>query len=150
MNGASIRSPRRHARKPPSPPAAPSPSSSELVAAQARAAGEIASLVRLAELDAEQRDEGVPRPPRSDAAVHERHRLTAKLSSEVLDAYHRSLRAGRRPAVVRLAANVCSGCNVRLHSTLEQKVRKRHGVGSCPHCLRLVYDPAWLHTDDAR
>ena len=77
--------------------------------------------------------------------AHERHRLTAKLSSELLDAYNRSLRAGRRPAVVRLAANVCSGCNVRLHSTLEQKVRKRRGVGACPHCLRLVYDPAWLH-----
>jgi len=140
--------PRRGSSKPPGPPIASAPAS-ELEAAQAKAAGEIASLVKLAKLDAEQLDnEGVRRAPLNDAVADERHRLTAKLSSEILEAYNRSLRAGRRPAVVRLAANVCSGCNVRLHSTLEQKVRKRRGVGACPRCLRLVYDPAWLHPDD--
>ena len=68
----------------------------------------------------------------------------ARLSPEILEAYDRALRGGRQPAVVRLVASVCSGCHVRLHSTLEQKVRRRRGVGPCPHCLRLVYDPAWL------
>ena len=149
-NHAPTRAPRHGSRKPPSPAIA-SPPSRELAAAQAKAAGELASLVRLAELDAEQLDsEGVRRAPLNDAVAHERHRLAAKLSPEILEAYNRSLRAGRRPAVVRLAASVCSGCNMRLHATLEQKVRRRRGVGACPHCLRLVYDPAWLHRDEPR
>ena len=63
---------------------------------------------------------------------------------EILEAYDRAVRGGRRPAVVSLVASVCSGCHVRLHSTLEQKIRRRRGVAPCPHCLRLVYDPAWL------
>ena len=137
-------------RKAPSPAIA-SPPSCELAAARAKAAGEIASLVRLGELDAELLDsEGLRREPPSDAVAHERHRLAVKLSAEVLEAYNRALRAGRQPAVVRLAASVCSGCNVRLHSTLEQKVRRRRGIGACPHCLRLVYDPSWLQGDDPR
>jgi predicted nucleic acid-binding Zn-ribbon protein len=149
-NHAPARASRRGSLKQPSPAIA-SPPSRELAAAQAKAAGEIASLVRLAELDAELLDsEGRRREPPSDAVAHERHRLAAKLSAEILEAYNRALRAGRRPAVVRLAGNVCSGCNVRLHSTLEQKVRRRRGVGACPHCLRLVYDPVWLHRDDPR
>ena len=149
-NHAATRAPRRGSRKPPSP-TIESPPSRELAAAQAKAAAEIASLVQLAALDAEQLDsEGVLRTPLNDAGAHERHRLAAKVSSDILEAYNRALRAGRRPAVVRLAANVCSGCNMRLHATLDQKVRRRRGVGACPHCLRLVYDPAWLRTDDPR
>ena len=149
-NHAPSRAPRHGSRTPPSPAIA-SPPSRELAAAQAKAAGEIAALVQLAELDAEQLDsEGVRRAAPSDAVAHERRRLAAKVSAEILEAYNRSLRAGRRPAVVRLAANVCSGCNMRLHATLEQKVRRRRGVGACPHCLRLVYEPAWLHAEDSR
>jgi predicted nucleic acid-binding Zn-ribbon protein len=149
-NHTPTRAPRHGSRKPPGPVMA-SPPSPELAAAQAKAAGEIASLVQLAELDAEQLDsEGVRRATLNDAAAHVRHRLAAKLSPEILEAYNRALRAGRRPAVVRLAASVCSGCNMRLHATLEQRVRRRRGVGSCPHCLRLVYDPAWLHATDSR
>ncbi len=119
--------------------------------AQEKAAGEIAALIQLAELDARLLDrEKQRRTPVDDEAVHERHRLGARLSPEIRVAYDRALRAGRRPGVVRLAASVCSGCHVRLHSTLEQKIRRRRGVGSCPHCLRLVYDPAWLDTADSR
>ena len=112
-------------------------------------AGEIAALVEIAELDAKLLDgKGVRRAPPTDAVAHERHRLASKLSSEILEAYSRALRAGRRPAVVRLAANVCSGCHMRLHAMLEHKVRRGRGVGACPHCLRLVYDPGWLHKDE--
>jgi hypothetical protein len=139
------RAPRRGSHEPPSLAAASTPSR-ELAAARAKAAAEIASLVHLAELDAHPLNRGdEPRAPLSEAKAHERHRLTAKLAPETIEAYNRALRAGRQPAVVRLVANVCSGCHVRLHSTLEQKVRRRHGLGSCPHCLRIVYDPAWLH-----
>jgi predicted nucleic acid-binding Zn-ribbon protein len=143
------RTPRQATRKPPSLATAPAPSG-ELAAARARAASEIAALVRLAELDAAlvAREGGLGRVP--DEVADERRGLGAKLSPEIHEAYDRALRAGRRPAVVRLAANVCSGCNVRLHSTLEQRVRRRRGVGACPHCLRLVYDPAWLDTADPR
>ena len=149
-NHAPTRAPRRGSRKPPDP-VIPSPPSRELAAAQAKARGEIAALVQLAELDSEQLDgAGGLRTPRNEAGAHARHRLAAKLSPDVHEAYNRALRAGRRPAVVRLAANVCSGCHMHLHATLEQRVRRRRGVGACPHCLRLVYDPSWLHPDDLR
>jgi predicted nucleic acid-binding Zn-ribbon protein len=98
-----------------------------------KTAGEIATLLRLAELDATRLD----RPD-------ERRGLAAKLTPETLEAYHRALRAGRQPTVVRLVASVCSGCHMRLHSKLDHQVRQRRGVAACPHCLRLVYDPAWL------
>lgn len=110
--------------------------------------GEIAALVKIAELDAGLLDTDELR--RAPLIAHERRKLAARLSSETLEAYSRALRAGRRPAVVRLAANVCSGCHMRLHAMLEQRVRKGRGVGACPHCLRLVYDPAWLPKDDVR
>jgi hypothetical protein len=94
---------------------------------------EITALIRLAEMDAT----GLDRPD-------ERHALAARISSETLETYHRALRAGRQPAVVRLVTSVCSGCHVRLHSKLDHQVRQRRGLAACPHCLRLVYEPAWL------
>ncbi len=112
--------------EPPAPPRKPTTD-------RTKTTGEITALIHLAELDATQ-------PDRPD----ERHTLAARLSPEVLEAYHRALRAGRRPAVVRLVASVCSGCHMRLHSKLDHQVRQRRGVAACPHCLRLVYDPAWL------
>ena len=106
---------------------------------------EIAALVHLAELDTAllARGDG-RREARSGDVADERHALGASLSPEILEAYERAMRGGRRPAVVSLVASVCSGCHVRLHSTLEQKIRRRRGVAPCPHCLRLVYDPSWL------
>ena len=146
--------PRAHRRatgKLPNPVEAPSPSrelaapSRELAAARAKASREIAALVHLAELDAALlAGDGGRREDQYDEVADERHGLGARLSPETLEAYDRALRTGRRPAVVRLVACVCSGCHVRLHSTLEQKIRRRRGVAPCPHCLRLVYDPAWL------
>ncbi|HEX9187947.1 MAG TPA: hypothetical protein VGB87_12785 [Vicinamibacteria bacterium] len=124
--------------------AAPKHPSRELAADRKRAAAEIAALVHLAELDdallsrtAERR-----RPVHPDVA-DERRVLGARLSPDTLEAYERARRGGRHPAVVGLLASVCSGCHVRLHSTLEQRIRRR-GLAACPHCLRLVYDPAWL------
>lgn len=114
-------------------------------------AREISALVRVAELDAtllERRDGH--RTPVCDKVADECGRLRARLSPEILEAYNRALSAGRRPAVVRMVASVCSGCHVRLHSTLEQKIRRRRGAGPCPHCLRLVYDPAWLDGAESR
>jgi predicted nucleic acid-binding Zn-ribbon protein len=123
---------------------APAPSR-ELTAARKRAAPEIAALVHLADLDVSLLGrEGERRTPARDDKASERHALGARLSPEILEAYERAMRGGRRPAVVRLVASVCSGCHVRLHSTLEQKIARRRGVAPCPHCLRLVYDPAWL------
>jgi predicted nucleic acid-binding Zn-ribbon protein len=111
-----------------------------------RAAAEIAALVRLAELDAAllARQDDRRRKPVYDEVADERHTLGARLSPDILEAYERAMRGGRHPAVVSLVASRCSGCHVRLHSTLEQKIRRRRGVAPCPHCLRLVYDPAWL------
>ena len=123
---------------------APSPSR-ELAASRKRTASEIAALLHLAELDAALlAADGGRREGEYDEVADERHDLGARLSPEVLEAYDRAMRGGRHPAVVSLVASVCSGCHVRLHSTLEQKIRRRRGVAPCPHCLRLVYDPAWL------
>lgn len=149
MSGASARTraPRPATRRPPNPVEAPSPSG-ELAGDRKKAAAEIAALVHLAELDAallSRKEER--RRPVFDEMADERHVLGARLSPDVLEAYERALRGGRYPAVVRLVSSVCSGCHVRLHSTLEQKIRRRRGLAPCPHCLRLVYDPAWL---DAR
>jgi predicted nucleic acid-binding Zn-ribbon protein len=105
----------------------------------------MSALLHLAELDASLLDrEDEARAPVYDEVADERHGLGARLSPEVLEAYERALRAGRKPAVARLVGSVCSGCNMRLHSKLDHQIRQRRGVGSCPYCLRLVYDPAWL------
>ena len=141
---ARTRAPRRASRKALDPVEAPLPSR-ELAADRKRTTAEITALVHLADLDAallDRHDEG--RKPVYDEVTDERHTLGARLSPEILEAYDRALRGGRHPAVVSLVASVCSGCHVRLHSTLEQKIRRRRGVSPCPHCLRLVYDPAWL------
>jgi predicted nucleic acid-binding Zn-ribbon protein len=138
------RAPRRVTRELPNPVEAPSPSR-EPAGDRKRTASEIAALVRLAELDAALlAGDGGRREGEYDEVADERRGLGAKLSPEILEAYDRAMRGGRHPAVVSLVASVCSGCHVRLHSTLEQKIRRRRGVAPCPHCLRLVYDPAWL------
>jgi len=129
---AGTRATRRATRKAADPIEPPAPRR-EPTAERRKTAAEIGALIRLAELDATRLD----RPD-------ERHRLASGLSPEVLEAYHRALRGGRQPAVVRLVASVCSGCYVRLHSKLDHQIRQRRGVAACPHCLRLVYDPAWL------
>jgi len=121
----------RPARKVPSRTTPVAVPSSYFVAPREGSA-EIAALVDLAQRDGALRGED------------ERRRLGALLSREVLEAYELALRAGRQPAVVRLVASVCSGCHVRLPTTLDQKIRRVRGVGACPHCLRLVYDPEWL------
>ncbi len=141
---ARTRAPRRTTRKLPSPVDAPLPSH-EPAATRKGPAAEIAALVHLADLDAAllDRQDGRGKPVHDEVA-DERHTLGARLSPEILEAYERAMRGGRQPAVVSLVASVCSGCHVRLHSTLEQKIRRRRGVAPCPHCLRLVYDPAWL------
>jgi len=140
------RAPRGATRKPPIPVEAPPPSR-ELAANMKRAAAEIAALVRLARLDAALLDRPAERrKPVQDEVAVERHALAARLSPDVLEAYERAMRGGRHPAVVSILENRCSGCHVRLHSTLEQRIRRRRGVAPCAHCLRLVYDPAWLDT----
>jgi predicted nucleic acid-binding Zn-ribbon protein len=136
---------------PPAPRPAPRETASRrpapaagLKGAREKMALEVAALVRLAELDA-----ALLRDPRRTAALgedtaKERRELVAKLSAEVLEAYDRALRAGRRPAVVRLVGSVCSGCFMRLHSKLDHQIRHRRGAAACPHCLRVVYDPSCL------
>ena len=139
---------RRRTATPP-PPAAPAPVvptlSREAAALRHKAGGEIAALLRLAELDAAllRRPEEQREAALRDAAA-ERKTLGARISRDVLDAYSKALRGGRQPAVARVVAGVCYGCFVRLHAKLEHHLRQQRGVGSCPHCLRVVYDPAWL------
>ena len=137
----------RTSRRPTREPAriVDAPPSHELAKARPETAREVAALVHLAALDAEILGRGYARRGHpGDAVADERHGLGARLSADVLEGYDRALRAGRHPAVVRLVGSACGGCHVRLHSTLEQKIRRRRGVAPCPHCLRLVYDPGWL------
>jgi len=134
----------RTAVAPPPLPTSPPPSR-EAMAARRKTAAEIAALLRLAELDAAAlRRPAGDRPAALDASADERRALGTRISHEVLDAYHRAMRGGRQPAVTRVVGSVCYGCFVRLHAKLDHQVRHHRGVGSCPHCLRVVYDPAWL------
>lgn len=105
----------------------------------------IAALLRLAELDTALLR--LAEPQREDALVEtaaERRLLGARIPRDLLDAYHRAVRGGRQPAVARAEGGVCYGCFVRLHAKLEHQLRQARGVAPCPHCLRVVYDPAWL------
>jgi predicted nucleic acid-binding Zn-ribbon protein len=108
-----------------------------------RVAAEVGALVSLAALDAGELDRQRRGRPAS-ATADERRVHVKRLSREVAESYERALRSGREPTVVRLNGGVCGGCHVRLHATLERRVRRVLGVAACPHCLRLVYDPAWL------
>jgi predicted nucleic acid-binding Zn-ribbon protein len=103
----------------------------QAVADRHTAHAEIAALLRLAELDA------------AGGEAAERRALAARVPRDVLDWYHRAVRGGRQPPVVRAVASVCHGCFMRLHAKLDQQFRHR-GVASCPRCLRVVYDPEAL------
>lgn len=95
----------------------------------------VAALVQLAGLDGVLEAES--KGPAA-ATPHQRESLTRQLSPEILDAYERALRAGRRPAVTVMEDCVCRGCHMRLHSSLAQRIHSR-GAAACPHCLRVVY-----------
>jgi hypothetical protein len=65
-----------------------------------------------------------------------------RLPPEVLALYDLALRAGRKPLVAQLVSGICSGCNLRLATSLAQRVRKSRLVLACPHCGRLLYELA--------
>jgi predicted nucleic acid-binding Zn-ribbon protein len=85
--------------------------------------------VRLAELDAES---PAGREPAAEQRSAARRVLVARLSHDLKEGYERALLAGRQPPVVRLAGSGCSGCYVRLPTTLEQRIRFVRGVAACP------------------
>jgi hypothetical protein len=144
VSGPDVRPPASRSAPREAPSRRPAPPTG-LEGAREKMAVEIAALVRLAELDAALvgREPGQPAPIAEEAAK-ERRGLVARLTPELLEAYERALRAGRRPAVVRLVGSVCAGCYMRLHSKLDHQIRHRRGAAACPHCLRVVYDPARL------
>jgi predicted nucleic acid-binding Zn-ribbon protein len=110
--------------------------------AEVRGAAAIAALVQLAETDLGQ---GSAQRQERPAA---RQALVTRLSHELREGYERALLTGRQPPVVPLLRSACSGCHVRLPTTLEQRIRLVRGVAACPRCLRLVYDPDWLNPRD--
>ena len=145
VSGPDVRPPAPRSAPRETPSRRPAAPPTGLEGAREKMAVEIAALVRLAELDATLLGRESKRPaPIGEEAAKERHGLVARLAPELLEAYERALRAGRRPAVVRLAGSVCSGCYMRLHSKLDHQIRHRRGAAACPHCLRVVYDPARL------
>jgi hypothetical protein len=107
----------------------------EAVAAPASLSPGVAALIQLATFDGVLDSRG-PAP----AAGTRRETLARQVPPEMLDAYDRALRAGRRPAVAALDGSVCRGCHMRLHSSLAQRIHSR-GAAACPHCLRVVYEP---------
>jgi len=143
VSGPDVRPPAPRSAPRETPSRRPAPPPAGLEGAREKTAVAIAALVRLAELDAALLGRE-PRRPIGEEAAKERHGLMASLTPELLEAYERALRAGRRPAVVRLVGSVCSGCYVRLHSKLDHQIRHRRGAAACPHCLRVVYDPGRL------
>lgn len=147
MTRAEPKAPLKPKGRPKAAKAAPPAEATATPAAVAprKGSAEITALVHLAEVDVAIEGDPEAKPAARGRASDERKRLGTRLSRELHDAYDLARRAGRRPAVVRLVSSVCSGCHVRLPTTLDQKIRGVRGVAPCPHCLRLVYDPDWLH-----
>jgi predicted nucleic acid-binding Zn-ribbon protein len=74
----------------------------------------------------------------------------ARIPPAVLERYQSLLAAGRRPPVVAILAGACSGCHVRLPTTLEYQARHVFALYSCPRCRRLLYAPDFLEAADDR
>jgi hypothetical protein len=95
----------------------------------------VTALVQLARLDGVLEAQP-PTPPSASRRLRES--LVGQLPPEILEAYERALRAGRRPALAAIEGSMCRGCHMRLHSSLLQRIQSR-GAAACPHCLRVVY-----------
>ena len=72
-----------------------------------------------------------------------RRRLLANLRAE-RKVYETLVGAGRLPAIVALIGEHCAGCHLRLPPQRARAVAGQLPVARCPHCARLLYDPAAL------
>jgi predicted nucleic acid-binding Zn-ribbon protein len=67
-----------------------------------------------------------------------------RLPPALLERYESLLAAGRRPAVVAIVDGTCSGCHVRLPTSLEYQAGRALALYTCPRCRRLLYAPRLL------
>jgi predicted nucleic acid-binding Zn-ribbon protein len=74
----------------------------------------------------------------------------ARIPPPLLERYRSLLAAGRRPPVVAIVGGACSGCHVRLPTTLEYQALHVFALYSCPRCRRLLYAPDFLEAADDR
>jgi hypothetical protein len=76
-----------------------------------------------------------------------RREVARHVSSVLLQRYTAALRSGGGLAVVGVKDRSCSGCHRGLPSELESALHDGHGMATCPHCTRLLYDAEWLERD---
>ena len=101
------------------------------------------TVLALAALDAQLHSEApAPREPRAQLEAR-RAAARRRLPPDVVALYDRAQRSGREPVVTKLAASgTCSGCYLQLATSIAQRVRKGRCLAACPHCGRLLYEPA--------
>jgi predicted nucleic acid-binding Zn-ribbon protein len=99
---------------------------------------QIASLLRLAELDAQATDLS------SEAFRARREASLRRVASPLLDRYQALLDVGRAPVVAAIERGSCSGCHVRLPTMMESQARRSPAIHTCPHCRRMLYAPELL------
>jgi uncharacterized protein len=61
------------------------------------------------------------------------------LPRPVLERYRSLMEAGRCPPIVVIERGVCSGCQVRLPTMLEQQAARAPALYTCPQCRRMLY-----------
>jgi hypothetical protein len=83
---------------------------------------------------------------RSRAAIMGLRRATLilEIAADSLALYSVAVRGGRQPPVVALRDGHCAGCNLRVPPLLDYRLRQVPKTAACPHCRRVLYDPAWL------
>jgi predicted nucleic acid-binding Zn-ribbon protein len=94
---------------------------------------EIRGLLQIAEIDG-QAQELTPEAYRTRREASRR-----RVAKALLERYESLLEAGRYPVLVAIERGKCSGCHVRLPTSLEYLARQAPAIHSCPHCRRMLY-----------
>jgi predicted nucleic acid-binding Zn-ribbon protein len=106
--------------------------------------GEIAALLRLAELDAQAQD------PTPDTLPARREASRRQVTGVLLERYETLLEIGREPPIVPIERGGCSGCHVRLPTMMEYRARGAPAIHTCPRCRRMLYAPEMLREEGTR
>lgn len=103
---------------------------------------QVQAVLTLATLDSRLRQAEAQPQRQADSLADQRAAVRKTLPPEVVALYDQALRSGREPIVTQLVADTCAGCYLRLATSIAQRVRRGRSLSACPHCGRLLYEPA--------
>ena len=103
---------------------------------------QVQAVLTLAALDSRLRQAEAQPQRQVDPLADQRAAVRKTLPLEVVALYDQALRSGREPVVTQLVADTCAGCYLRLATSIAQRVRRGRSLSACPHCGRLLYEPA--------